>query len=139
LNNYIPKTCLQMLSMHFFHPIQQCAQQIYLTALPLSPTSSHLQNTCLQNVVDNQLSHVTAFVGAPSTWGLLLRTIDTRPRDLTCITTSGQQIIAACEDIVNIMMQSQVYFNSLYLLQKQSQRSKPLQMGPPCILHILPL
>jgi WD40 repeat protein len=29
------------------------------------------------------------------------------------------------------MMQSQVYFNSLYLLQKQSQRYKPLQMGPP--------
>jgi WD40 repeat protein len=88
--------------MHFFHPIQQCAQQVYHTAIPLSPTSSYLQNTYVQNVVDNQLPHVTAFVGAPSTWGLLLRTIDTRPRELTCITTSGQGIIAACEDIVNI-------------------------------------
>jgi hypothetical protein len=88
--------------MHFFHPIQQCAQQVYLTALPLSPPSSYLQKFCLQNVVDNQLSHVTAFVGAPSTWGLLLRAIDTRPRQLMCITTSGQQIIAVCEDIVNI-------------------------------------
>jgi hypothetical protein len=88
--------CLR-LSMHFFHPIQQCAQQVYHTALPLSPTSSYLRNFWIQNVVDDQLSHVTAFVGAPSTWGLLLRTIDTRPRELTCITTSGQGIIAACE------------------------------------------
>jgi len=88
--------------MHFFHPIQQCAQQIYHTALPLSPTSSSLQNSCLQNVADDQLSHVTAFIGAPSTWGLLLRTIDIRPRELICIATSGQGIIAACKDIVNI-------------------------------------
>jgi len=88
--------------MHFFHPIQQCAQQIYHTALPLSPTSSCLQNSYLQSITDNQLSHVTAFIGAPRTWGLLLRTIKTRPRKLTCITTSGQGIIAGCEDIVNI-------------------------------------
>jgi len=45
---------------------------------------------------------VTAFIGAPSAWGLLLRTIDVRPRQLTCITTSGQNIIAACGNIVNI-------------------------------------
>jgi len=88
--------------MHFFHPIQQCAQQIYHTALPLSPTSSCLQNSYLQSITDDQLPHVTAFIGAPRTWGLLLRTIDTRPRELTCITTSGQGIIAACGDIVNI-------------------------------------
>jgi WD40 repeat protein len=88
--------------MHFFHPIQQCAQQIYHTALPLSPTSSHLQKSCLQSVADDQLSHVITFVGAPSTWGLLLRTIDIRPREVTCIATSGQQIIAGCGDIVNI-------------------------------------
>ena len=93
--------CLH-LSMHFFHPIQQSAQQIYHTALPLSPTSSYLQRSCLQSVTDDQLSHVTAFIGAPSTWGLLLRTIDIRPRQLTCITTSGQEIIAGCGDIVNI-------------------------------------
>ena len=88
--------------MHFFHPIQQCAQQIYYTALPLSPTSSHLQHSYLQNIADGQASHVTTFIGAASTWGLLLRTIDVRPRELTCITTSGQRIIAACGDIVNI-------------------------------------
>jgi len=87
--------------MHFFHPIQQCAQQVYHTALPLSPTSSSLQKSYPQNVADDQLSHVTAFIGAPSTWGLLLRTIDTRPRKLTCIATSRQEIIAACGDIVN--------------------------------------
>ena len=88
--------------MYFFYPIQQCVEQIYHTALPLSPTSSCLQNSYLQNITDDQPSHVTAFMGAPSTWGLLLRTIDTRPRELTCITTSGQEIIAGCGDIVNI-------------------------------------
>jgi len=88
--------------MHFFHPIQQCAEQIYHTALPLSPTSSCLQKFYLKSIIDDQLSHVTAFIGTPSTWGLLLRTIDTRPRELTCIATSGQEIIAGCGDIVNI-------------------------------------
>ena len=73
--------CLR-LSMHFFYPIQQCAQQVYHTAVPLSPTSSSLHKTC---IVDIQISCVTAFSGAPDTWGLLLRTIDVRPRQLTCI------------------------------------------------------
>jgi len=93
--------CLRF-SMHFFHPVQQCAQQVYHTAVPLSPTSSHLHGSCLQSVIDNQLSHVTAFSGAPDTWGLLLRTIDVRPMQLTCIATSAQRIIAACEATVNI-------------------------------------
>jgi hypothetical protein len=93
--------CLR-LSMHFFHPIQQCAQQVYNTALPLSPTSSLLRNSCLQNVTDNQLSCVAAFSGAPREWGLLLRTIDVRPKQLTCMATSAQRIVAACEDIVDV-------------------------------------
>ena len=93
--------CLWLL-MHFFHPIQQCAQHVYHTALPLSPTSSLLHKSCLQSVIDNQLSHVTAFSGAPDTWGLLLGTINVRPRQLTCITTSVQRIVIACEDIVSI-------------------------------------
>ena len=93
--------CLR-LSMHFFHPIQQCAQQIYYTALPLSPTSSELRKHCLLSVAVNHLSRVSAFLGAPDTWGLLLRTIDIRPRRLTCITTFVQRIVAACEDIVYI-------------------------------------
>jgi WD40 repeat protein len=93
--------CLR-LAMHFFHPIQQCAQQVYHTALPLSPTSSLLHNSYIQNIADHQLSHVTAFSGAPDKWGLLLRTIDIRPRQLVCIATSAQMIIAAFEGIVNI-------------------------------------
>jgi WD40 repeat protein len=93
--------CLR-LSMHFFHPIQQCAQQVYYTALPLSPTSSLLRNSYVQNVIDNQLSRITTFSRAPSEWGLLLRTIDVRPGRLVCIATSGEMIVAACEDITNI-------------------------------------
>ena len=93
--------CLR-LSMHFFHPIQQCAQQVYHTAVPLSPTSSELHKLCLQSIIDNQLSHITTFLRAPHTWGPLLRTIDTRPRQLTCITTSAQRIISACEDTIHI-------------------------------------
>jgi WD40 repeat protein len=45
---------------------------------------------------------VAAFSGTPDKWGLLLRTIDFRPRHLTCIATSAQKIVAACEDIVDI-------------------------------------
>jgi len=93
--------CLR-LSMHFFYPIQQCAQQVYHTAVPLLPTSSQLRKSYLQHVINNKLTHVIAFSGAPSTWGSLLRTIDIRPKQLTCIATSAQIIIAACEDIVNI-------------------------------------
>jgi len=93
--------CLR-LSTYFFHPIHQCAQHVYHTAMPLSPTSTQLHESCIQSVIDNQLSQVTAFSGAPNTWGSLLRAIDTRPRQVTCITTSIQNIIVACEDIVNI-------------------------------------
>ena len=93
--------CLR-LSMHFFHPIQQCAQQVYHTAVPLSPTSSWLHRSCLPSVMENQLSYVTAFAGAPSTWGTLLTTINTRPRQLTCVVASVGGIIAACEDLVNV-------------------------------------
>ena len=93
--------CLR-LSMHFFYPIQQCAQQIYYTALPLSPTSSQLRNSCLNSGTVNQLSRIAAFSGAPKTWGFLLRTIDVRPKQLTCIATSGQRIVAACEGAVEI-------------------------------------
>jgi len=99
--HHLATDCLR-LSMHFFHPIQQCAQQVYHTAVPLLPTSSHLQKYCLQSIIDNQLSLVTTFSGAPDTWGLLLRTIDVRPRQLTSITTSAQGILAACGDVLNI-------------------------------------
>ena len=88
--------------MHFFHPIQQSAQQVYHTAVPLSPTSSQLRKSCLQDITNNQLAHITAFLGAPHTWGSLLRVIDTGPGQPTCIATSGQRIISACEDTLNI-------------------------------------
>ena len=104
--------CLRS-SMHFFHPIQQCAQQVYHTAVPLSPTSSQLYNSCLQMVTNNQLSCVTTFLGAPDTWGSLLRTIDIRPRQPTCIATSAQTIIAAYEGIVNI-------YNAVTFVLRQS-------------------
>ena len=93
--------CLR-LSMYFFHPIQLCAQQVYHSALPLSPISSQLRKYSLQSVIDNQLSHVVAFSGAPDNWGLLLRTIDVRTRQITCIATSIQRIVAACENVVSI-------------------------------------
>ena len=93
--------CLR-LSMHFFYPIQHCAQQIYHSALPLSPTTSKLRELCLQSVMDNQLSCVAAFSSPPEGWGLLLRTINVRPKKLTCIATCVQMIVAACENIVDI-------------------------------------
>ena len=93
--------CLR-LTMYFFYPIQQCAQQVYHSALPLSPISSELRKSCLQSITDNQISQVATFSGAPNTWGLLLRTIDIRPRQLTCVATSIQKIIATCGEIVNI-------------------------------------
>ena len=95
-------TDLLRLSIRFFHPIQHCAQQVYHSALPLSPTTSLQRESSLQSIMDNQLSYVTAFLSPPKDWGLLLRTIDIRPNQLTCITTSTQNIIAACEDVVYI-------------------------------------
>ena len=53
-------------------------------------------------MVNNQLSHVTTFSGAPDTWGLLLRTINLWPRQPTSIATFTQIITVACGDIVNI-------------------------------------
>jgi hypothetical protein len=88
--------------MHFFHPIQQSAQQIYHTALPVLRTFSQPDKPCLWSIAGNHPSHVTAFTGTPDTWGSLLRTIDVRLRRPTCIATSAQMIIATCEDIVDI-------------------------------------
>ena len=107
--------CLRF-SMSFFHPIQQSAKQLYHTALPLSPTSSLLRKSCLQQVTDNQLSRVATFLGAPSAWGLLLRSIDVRPRRLSCIATSVQGVIAACGDIVNV-------YDAITFVLRQSLRA----------------
>jgi hypothetical protein len=99
--HHLATDCLR-LSMYFFHLIQQCAQQIYHTALPVSRTYSQPDKPCLWSVAGNQPSLVTAFIGAPDTWGSLLRTIDLRPRSLMCIGTSAHGIIAAFTDIVDI-------------------------------------
>ena len=93
--------CLH-LTMHFFQPIQQCAQQIYHTALPLSPTSSLLRSNYLRNATGDQISQTNVFLGAPRSWGLLLTTINLGQGRLTCIAAIAQRIIAASEDMVNI-------------------------------------
>ena len=90
------------LTMYFFHPIQQCAQQIYHTALPLSPVSSQLHPVYERKIAHGRICRVDSFLGAPDRWGLLLTTIDVRPKQLTCIATFAQKIVVACEDIVNI-------------------------------------
>lgn len=87
--------------MYFFYPIQQCAQQIYHTALPLSPKSSLLRQINQQMVSHDQVP-VTGFVDPPSDWGLLLTTINVGSRRPTSITTFAEKIAVACEDIVNI-------------------------------------
>jgi hypothetical protein len=119
--HHLATDCLR-LSMCFFHPIQQCAQQIYHTALPVSRTFSQPDKPCLWSVAGNQPSHVTAFTGAPDTWGSLLRTIDARPRELQCIATSAQRIIAAGEDIVDI------YDAVTFVLQQSLRVSEPVRM-----------
>lgn len=90
------------LTMYFFHPIQQCAQQIYHTALPLLPLTSQLHSVHRRRTADGRICRVHAFIGAPPQWGLLLTTIDVRPNRLTCIAAFAQKIVVACEDIVNI-------------------------------------
>ena len=87
--------------MYFFYPIQQCAQQIYHTALVLSPKSSLLRQINQQKIVHEQV-HVTGFLDAPSDWGLLLTTINAGSRPPTSITTFAEKISVAYEDIVNI-------------------------------------
>ena len=127
--------CLR-LSMHFFHPIQQCAQQIYHSALPLSPTSSLLREFCLQTSIDNNLPLATAFSGAPNNWGLLLRTIDIRPKQLTCIKMSFHRIVAACENTVDIYdAVTGVLRQSLYALERVAKIQDSLDGSTLFFMH----
>ena len=130
--------CLWLL-IHFFYPIQQCAQQVYHTAVSLSPTSSPLHGSCLQSVTDNKLSHVAAFSGAPSTWGLLLRTIDFKPKQFTCITTSVHGIISACGNIVGVYGVIPGVLKQSRVPQNQLQSYNSHQMDLFCFLSTLPL
>ena len=89
------------MTVYFFHPIQQSAQQIYHTAFPLLPLSSELYRTHQQGIPHDR-THITGFLGAPSDWGLLLTTISVGPRRPTAIATFAEKIAIACEDVVNI-------------------------------------
>ena len=85
--------CLRF-TMHFFQPIQQSAQHIYHSALPLSPMSSIFSSMSLP-----EETRVSDFYGRPDNWGSVVRTI---PGGFTWMTTIGQgstaSIAAACED-----------------------------------------
>ena len=89
------------MTMYFFYPIQQSAQQIYHTALPLLPLSSSLCQMN-QDSTPRTRTHITGFLGAPSDWGLLLTTISVGSRRPTAIATFAEKIAIACEDVMNI-------------------------------------
>jgi hypothetical protein len=89
------------MTMYFFYPIQQCAQHIYHTALPLSPLSSTPYRINQQEIARDR-THVTGFLNPPSNWGSLLTTISVAPRRPTAIATFAEKIAVACEDVVNI-------------------------------------
>ena len=122
------------LVMYFFHPIQQCAQQIYHTALPLSPVLSELRSIYQLEIAHGRTYYVDSFLGAPLRWGLLLTTIDFRPRQLTCITTFAQKIVAAFENIVNIY--DAVYFNLEQSLRAPESITKIQETGDGSILYL---
>ena len=75
-----------------------------------------------------------SFLGAPPRWGLLLTTIDVRPRRLTCIATFAQKIVAASEDIVNIY--DAVYFNLEQSLRAPEPVTKIQESGDGSILYL---
>ena len=80
--------------MHFFQLIQQSAQHIYHSAVPLSPKSSIFSSMSLPGQ-----TRISEFYGRPDHWGSAVRTI---PGRFTCITTIGRgstaKIAAACDD-----------------------------------------
>ena len=90
------------LAMYFFHPIQTCAQQIYHTALPMSPTSSRLHPIHRIGTSGGQLSHLTTFCGVPHHWGSILTTITVKLGRITCISAFSEKIAIACEGVLNI-------------------------------------
>ena len=66
------------------------------------PAMSPLRSVHQRRIADNRICRVDDLLGAPHNWGLLLTTIDVRPKQLTSITTFAQKIVAVCEDIVNV-------------------------------------
>ena len=88
----LAEDCLRF-TMNFFHLIQQSAPHIYHSALPLSPKSSMLRSTFLQ-----ENTRIAGFYGRPDNWGSVVRTIEDGPGGFTCMTTIGHKIAAACGD-----------------------------------------
>ena len=86
------------MTIYFFYPIQQCAQQIHHTAFPLLPLTS-LDRLDLE---EHDRTHISDFLGAPSDWGMLLTTISVGPRRPTAIAAFAEKIAIAYEDVVNI-------------------------------------
>ena len=84
-------------TMHFFQLIQQSAQHIYHSALPLSPNPSIFPSMSLPGQ-----TRISKFYGRPDNWGSVVRTITSISGDLTCTTTIGRgstaKIAAACND-----------------------------------------
>jgi hypothetical protein len=89
------------MTMYFFYPIQQSAQQIYHTALLLSPLSSTPYEIIRQGAV-HDWTHVIDFRDAAPYWGALLTTISAGSRRPTAIATFAEKVAVACEDVVNI-------------------------------------
>ena len=83
--------------MHFFQLIQQSAQHIYHSALPLSPKSSIFSSMSLP-----EQTRISDFYGRPDHWGSVVRTITSISGWFTCITTIGRgstaKIVGACND-----------------------------------------
>ena len=84
-------------TMRFFQLIQQSAQHIYHSALPLSPKSSIFPSLSLP-----EETRISDFHGRPDHWGAVVRTITSIPGGFSCITTIGRgstaKIAGACDD-----------------------------------------
>ena len=92
----LARDCLRF-SMHFFQPIQQSAQHIYHSALPLSPKSSMFSSMSLP-----EQTGIMEFYGRPDDWGSVVRSIARTPGRFTSVTVIGRRsaakIAAACDD-----------------------------------------
>ena len=92
----LARDCLRF-TMHFFQLIQQSAQHIYNSALPLSPESSVFSSMSLAT-----RTRIIKFHDRPNDWGCVVRTITGTPGVFTCMTAIGcgstASIAAACDD-----------------------------------------
>ena len=87
--SYLAEDCLRF-TKNFFHLIQQSAQHIYLSALPLSPRSS-----TFHPMIIREKTLIKELYGHPETWGATLQTI---PGCFTCMTTFSHWIAVSGPD-----------------------------------------